>query len=159
MNRNSVLIGALLIAVVSFGMGYFFGFRGSGSPEQVKQPVESAKTGYALSTEEKRVIDLPVKDVAGNPAAAAQSAPANQSGQAVEPTVQKATEAPGTQAKVEIPKSLDATEKNKKPEPQKNEVRTAAVAANQVQDKASVKSDEAAPPVNAASKSGRTAVG
>ena len=159
LNRNSVLIGALLITVVSFGMGYFFGFRGSGSPEQDKRPVESAKASYVLSPEEKRVLDPTVKDIAGKPAAAAQSEPANQPGQAAETSAPKETEAPETQAKAEVPKSLDATEKNKKPKPQKNEVGTAAVVSKQLQDQASLQSDQAARSVNAAPKSGRPAGG
>ncbi len=152
LSRNTVLIGALLITVASFGIGYFFGFRGSGPPEQGKQPVESAKTSDVFPPEEKRVIELPVKDVAGKPAAA-------QPEQAAEASAQKPSEQPAAQAKDEIPKSQDTTEKSKKPEPQKNEVRTAAVAANQVQDNAAVKSaqpaQQAARAESVASKSGR----
>src|SRR5208337_4110750 len=137
LSRNTVLIGALLITVASFGLGYFFGFRGSGPTEQDKQPVESAKTSDVFPPEEKRVIELPVKDVAGKPAAA-------QPDQAAEASAQKPPESPAARAKVEIQKSQDTTEKSKKPEPQKTEVRTAAVAANQVQDNASVKSAQPA---------------
>src|SRR5208283_4405178 len=123
LSRNTVLIGALLIVVASFGLGYFFGFRGSGSPEQDKQPVESARTSGVFPPEDKRVIELPVKDAAGRPATA-QPEQANQHEQSAEASAQKPTEAPSTQPKDEIPKSQDTTEKSKKPEPQKNEVRT-----------------------------------
>jgi cell division septation protein DedD len=150
-----VLIGALLITIASFSIGYFFGFRVSGSPEQEKQTVESAKTGDILPPEEKRVIELPVKDAAGKPVTA-QSAPANQPEQSAGASAQKPAEAPATQAKGEIPKkSQDTIETSKKPEPQKIEVSTAAVAANQVQDNASVKSSQPAQAGSAASKSGR----
>ena len=160
LSRNTVLIGALLITVASFGIGYFFGFRGGGSPEQEKQPVESAKTGEVFPPEEKRVIEPPAKDVAGKPATA-QPAPANQPEQAAEASAQKPAEAAATQAKGEIRKSQDTTEKNKKAGTQKNEVRTAAVAANQVQDNVSVKSAQPVQPASAgqagsaASKTGR----
>src|SRR5208337_4459277 len=90
LSRNTVLIGALLITVASFGIGYFFGFRGGGSTGQDKQPVESAKTGDVFPPEDKRVIELPVKDVAGKPATA-QSAPANQPEQDAEASAQKPT--------------------------------------------------------------------
>ncbi len=158
LSRNTVLIGALLITVASFGIGYFFGFRGSGPAEQEKQPVESPKTSDAFPPEEKRVIELPVKDVTGKPAATAQPAPADQPERAAEASAQKPAEAPATQAKGEIPKSQDTTEKSKKPGTQKNEAVTAAVAANQVQDNASVKSAQPTQPAqagSAASKSGR----
>ena len=155
LSRNTVLIGALLITIASFGIGYFFGFRVSGPSDQEKQPVESAKTGDVLPPEEKRVIELPVKDAAGKPAAA-QSAPANQPDQsAAEASAQKPTEAPATQAKTEIPKSQNTAEKSKKPEPQKNEVRTAAVAATQVQDNGAVQSVQPAQAGRADSKGGR----
>jgi len=154
LSRNTVLIGALLITIASFGIGYFLGFRGSGSTEQEKQPVESAKTGDILPPEEKRVIELPAKDAASKPATV-QPAPANQPEQAAGASAQKPAEAPATQAKGEIPKSQDSTEKSKKPEPQKSEVRTAAVAANQVQDNTSAQSAQPAQAQGAASKSGR----
>ena len=154
LSRNSVLIGALLITAASFGIGYFFGFRGSGPSEQEKQPVESAKTSDVFRPEEKRVIELPVKDVAGNPDAT-QPASANQPEQAAETSLHKPTAPPSTQTKGEIPKNQDTTEKSKKPGPQKNEVSVSAVAANQVQDNASVKSAQPAQAGSAASKSGR----
>jgi cell division protein FtsN len=149
-----VLIGALLITVASFGIGYFFGFRVSGPSEQEKQPVESVRTSDVLPPEEKRIIELPLKDAAGKPAAA-QPAPVNQPEQAAEVSGQKPTEAPVPQAKDETPKSRDTTEKSKKPEPQKNEVRTAAVAANQVLDNTSAQSAQPAQAGGTASKSGR----
>lgn len=158
LSRNTVVIGALLITVASFGIGYFFGFRGVGLTGQDKQPVESAKTGEILPSEDKRVIELPVKDVAGQPAGA-QSAPSNQPEQAAEASAQKPAEASATRAKGETQKKQETNEKTKKPEPQKNEVRTAAVAANQVVDNGSVKSAPPAPAVQpaqaGASKAGR----
>jgi len=158
LSRNTVLIGALLITIASFGIGYFLGFRGSGPTEQEKQAVESAKTGDILPPEEKRVIELPAKDAASKPASV-QPAPANQPEQAAGASSQKPAEAPATQAKGEIPKSQETTEKSKKPEPQKSEVRTAAVAANQVQDNTSAQSAQPAsagqPAQAGASKSGR----
>ncbi len=157
LSRNTVLIGALLITVASFGIGYFLGFRGGGSPAQEKQPAESAKTSDVFPPEEKRVIDLPVKDVAGKPATA-KTAAANQPEQAAEASARTPDEAPAAQAKDEIPKGQDTAEKTRKPGLQKNEVRTAAVAANPVQDNASVKSSPPAQAGQAAStapKSGR----
>ncbi len=161
LSRNTVIIGALLITVASFGIGYFFGFRGVGLTGQDKQTVESTKTGEVLPSEDKRVIELPVKDVAGQPTGV-QSSPTNQPEQATEASAQKSAGAPATQAKGDIPKKQDTIEKNKKPEPQKNEVRTAAVAANQVQDNTSVKSAQPVQPAAAgqpaqagASKTGR----
>ena len=156
LSRNTVLIGALLITVASFGIGYFLGFRGVGSPAQEKQPVESAKTSDVIPPEEKRVIELPVKDVAGKPAAA-KTVAANQPAQAAEASAQTPDEAPATQAKDEIPKSQDTADKTGKPGLQKNEVRIAAVAANQVQDNASVKSSQPAQAASTAPKSGRHA--
>jgi len=152
LSRNTVIMGALLITVASFGIGYFFGFRGVGLTGQDKQTVEGTKTGEVLPSEDKRVIELPVKDVAGQ-SPGAQSSPTNQPEQATEASAQKSAGAPATQAKGEIPKKQDTIEKNKKSEPQKNEVRTAAVAANQVQDNTSVQS--AQPAQAGASKTGR----
>src|SRR5208337_1994177 len=97
LGRNTVLIGALLITVASFGIGYFLGLRGGNSATQEKQPVESAKASEVFPPEEKRVIDLPVKkDVAGKPAAA-QNAAANQPEQAAEASAQTPDEAPAIQ--------------------------------------------------------------
>jgi len=156
LSRNTVLIGALLITVAGFGLGYFFGFRGSGPTGQEKQPVESARTTDVFPPEEKRVIELPVKDAAGKPAAAQPETP-NQPDQAAEVSAQKPGEAPATPAKGEIQKSRDTAEKTQKPLLKKNEAGTAALTANQDQDNASVKSAQAAQAGNPASKSGRPA--
>ena len=151
LSRNTVLIGALLIAVAGLGIGYFLGLRGGGQQEQEKQTVESAKTSEVFPPEEKRAIELPVKNAGGKPVTA-KAEPATQPEQADEASVQKPKEAPAAQVKGEVPKGPDTAEKSKKTEQQKNEAKTAADAANKVQDNASVKSAQPAQAVNSASK-------
>ncbi len=151
LSRNTVIIGAFVITVASFGIGYFFGFRGVGLTGQDKQPAESAKTADVLPSEDRRVIELPAKDAAVRPVGD-QPAPANESEQSAEASAQKPAEAPAAQAKDEIPKRQVIAGKTKKNEAQKNEVRTAAVAANQVQDNPA---SAGQPALAGASKTGR----
>ncbi|MBF0506931.1 MAG: SPOR domain-containing protein [Nitrospirae bacterium] len=127
LGRNSVVIGALLITVASFGIGYFLGYRGGGPSGQDKPIAESPGTREVLPIEDKRIIELPVaKEVLGKKAAEAPSQKPQ------EPAAAKPkADAGGTSS----PKSS--------PEPNKSGANVAA-AANKTQD------DAAEPPVQAA---------
>lgn len=48
--RTTVVIGAVLITIASFGTGYFFGFRGSSLSEQEELAAKSAKTAETVPT-------------------------------------------------------------------------------------------------------------
>jgi cell division protein FtsN len=179
LGRNTVVIGALLITIASFGIGYFFGFKGSGSPEQEKQVAQSAKAGEVSPLEENRIIDLPVKDAAGK-APSAQASTAKQSEPVGEASGQNATEQaadqatekakpklkveaepPGTKkTSAEITDKRDKADKISSPKLQKNETRITAAPANQATADASVQSaqaDQTAKAVSAAPKNGRHA--
>jgi cell division protein FtsN len=152
MGRNTVIIGALLITIASFGIGYFFGFRGNGSPEQDKPTAQSAKTSEVIPFDEKRVIDLPVagKPAAAPPALVKQSEPdAEPAAQKPpEPAVKAKGDAAGTQRIAEGPDKPDKQDKADKG--QNTEARKsggkviAPAAANQAQDDASVQAAQAA---------------
>lgn len=72
LGRNTVVIGAVAITIVSFGLGYFFGYRGtdSGEPEKaVEEKVEKEvkespkKAEEKQPDDEKRVLEAsPVKE-------------------------------------------------------------------------------------------------
>ena len=69
LNRNTVVIGAVLVTLISFGLGYFFGFKGTDTTESEKPAKETAKQEEpAAPTGEKKVLD-------DAPAAAPASAP------------------------------------------------------------------------------------
>lgn len=164
--RNTVVIGAILITVASFGIGYFFGFRGSGVSEHEKPVVQTAKTAETLPLEEKQVIDLPVKDLAGK-AVSSQAAPAKEA----EPDAESADDKQAQPADGgEKPKAVSEAEpsgnlktvsdQNKKTK--KNENKTVAPAANQVQADASVqpaRPAEADKAESVAPKTGKHAAG
>ncbi|MCL5236248.1 MAG: SPOR domain-containing protein [Nitrospirae bacterium] len=61
LGRNTVIIGAVVVTVISFGLGYFFGYKGTGSTEpekQVeKQEKEIPKAGETQPEEEKKVLE------------------------------------------------------------------------------------------------------
>jgi len=137
MGRNTVVIGAVVITVASFAIGYFLGFKGGGSPEQEKQQqvAQNPKAGDLLPLEEKRVIDLPVKDVPSKPLAA-QPAPAKQAEQVAEASAQKPAEPAA---------SPDTKAKSSKKETKE---------ANQPQAEASAPAEQAAKPAASTAKTG-----
>jgi len=144
LGRNTVVIGAVLITIASFGIGYFFGFRGSSPSEQEKPVVQAAKTAETVPLEEKQVVDLPVKDNTGN-AVSSQIAPANRpepEGESV-PEKQLQPTAEGSKPKVKIetePSGKPKTPVDQYPKIGKNDIKAAASAANQEQADVSVQS-------------------
>lgn len=147
LGRNTVVIGAVLITIASFGMGYFFGFRGNSTSEQEKPGVQSAKTPETVPLEEKRVIDLPVKDITGK-AAPSVAAPAKETEPDAGAEAEKqpeAAESPKTKAKSEAAPPVTqkaAADQNQKT--RKVESKTAPAAANQPQADASAQSGQSA---------------
>lgn len=144
MGRNTVVMGAVVITVASFAIGYFLGFKGGGSPEQEKQAVQNTKAGDLLPLEEKRVIDLPVKDAPGVPVkpSAAQPTPVKQPEQVAEASSQKPAEAAASVG-------VNAA--------QKNETRTAAAPAGQPQAHASAPDEQASQAAKPGASSAKTA--
>ncbi|MBF0558324.1 MAG: SPOR domain-containing protein [Nitrospirae bacterium] len=166
LGRNTVVIGAVLITIASFGIGYFFGFRGSGTSEQEKPGVQSAKTSETVPLEEKRVIDLPVKDITGKgaPSAVATAKEAEpDAGADAEKQPEAAAESPKTKAKNETAPPVTqkaAADQNQKTK--KVESKTAPAAANQAQADASAQSEQSAQADKteaAPSKNGKHAAG
>jgi len=56
LSRNSVIIGVIIIAVTGFGLGYFFGYRGSGHPALEKEDL-TAEQRELFSSEDRRVLE------------------------------------------------------------------------------------------------------
>src|SRR5271169_5600946 len=101
LGRNSVVIGALLITIASFGVGYFFGYKSSGASVQEKQVAESSRPGEVVPLEEKRIIELPVAKEAAVKPAVVPPVPVKPSEPVGEASAQKSPEAAATKAKVE----------------------------------------------------------
>ncbi len=174
LGRNTVVIGAFLITIASFGIGYFFGFRGSGSSDQDKQVVQSPKTPEGLPLDENRIIDLPLKDVAKKPTSAqsppaklsepvkeasAQNAPEQAAEQGTEKATEKTTEKtkPKSQSQVESePPAGQKTSKGPNSKLHKSETSIVSTAANQAAADASVQSDQPASAGQSGSASAKT---
>ncbi|MGD0283248.1 MAG: SPOR domain-containing protein [Dissulfurispiraceae bacterium] len=174
LGRNTVVIGAFLITIASFGIGYFFGFRGSGSSDQEKQVVQSTKTPEGMPLDENRIIDLPLKDVAKKPTSAqsppaklsepvkeasAQNAPEQVAEQVTEKATDKAAEKtkPKSQSQVEAePPATQNTSKGPNSKLHNSETSTAPSPANQVTADASVQSDQPASAGQSGSASAKT---
>ncbi|HEX8947469.1 MAG TPA: SPOR domain-containing protein [Dissulfurispiraceae bacterium] len=81
LSRNTVVIGAVLVTLISFGLGYFFGFKGTDGTESEKPAKETAKQEEpAVPAGEKKVLDdaPAAKDAKEKEtASAAPAAPAN----------------------------------------------------------------------------------
>lgn len=61
LSRNTVLIGVIIIAVASFGLGYFFGYRGGVSPVVEKEDI-TAEQRELVSPEDRRVLEPSEED-------------------------------------------------------------------------------------------------
>jgi cell division protein FtsN len=61
LSRNTVLIGIVIIAVASFGLGYFFGYRGGGTPVVAKEDI-TAEQRELLPPEDRKVLAPSVED-------------------------------------------------------------------------------------------------
>lgn len=57
LGRNTVIIGAVVIVILSFGLGYFFGFKGGDLTGSEKEPEEAAVKTAKLPPDEKNVIE------------------------------------------------------------------------------------------------------
>jgi cell division septation protein DedD len=57
LGRNTVIIGAVVIVILSFGLGYFFGFKGGDLTGSEKEPEEAAVKTAKLPSDEKNVIE------------------------------------------------------------------------------------------------------
>lgn len=62
LGRNTVIIGAIVITVMSLGIGYFLGYKGGNFGLTEKQDQNSAETKLPLPAEEKRVLETPPGD-------------------------------------------------------------------------------------------------
>jgi len=130
LGRNSVVIGALLITIASFGIGYFFGYRGGGSSVQEKQATESSRPGEVVPLEERRIIEVPAaKDAAVKPAVVP-PVPGKPSEPAAEASAQKSQEAAAPKAKGETSGNKSDKSSN---EPKKGGAEVAAAGVNKVQ--------------------------
>ncbi len=156
LGRNSVVIGALLITITSFGAGYFFGYKSSEPSEQEKQVAESSRPGEVVPLGEKRIIEVPAaKDVVVK-----QSAAPPVSGKPSDPIAEasghKSQEAAVLNAKGET--SGNKPDKSSI-EPKKSGVDVAAAGANKVQQEntsgQSTQATQAAQSGNADSKSSK----
>ncbi|MBI3592368.1 MAG: SPOR domain-containing protein [Nitrospirae bacterium] len=118
-----MVIGAVVITIASFGLGYFFGYKGGDTSETEKQAVDSTKARETASSEDKRVIESSVaKEIQGKPVVA--QAPVKQPQFAPEIPSPKLPE-PGADkqpAKAQkAPEARERADKVQSPEPVRNE--------------------------------------
>lgn len=59
LSRTTVVIGIIAITVVSFGLGYFFGYKGGDGSAAEQQAVENEKGNESVPFGEKRVLEAP----------------------------------------------------------------------------------------------------
>lgn len=62
LGRNTVVIGAVIIIIVGFGLGYFFGYKGGDFLRSEKDTEISQKDKAAAVLEEKKVLDAAPAD-------------------------------------------------------------------------------------------------
>ena len=62
LGRNTVVIGAVVIIIVAFGLGYFFGYKGGDFFQSEKDAEISEKDKAAAILEEKKVLDAASAD-------------------------------------------------------------------------------------------------
>ncbi|HCL81377.1 MAG TPA: hypothetical protein DHW81_03845, partial [Nitrospiraceae bacterium] len=62
LGRNTVVIGAVVIIIVAFGLGYFFGYKGGEFLQSEKDAEISGKDKAAAILEEKKVLDAASAD-------------------------------------------------------------------------------------------------
>lgn len=62
LGRNTVVIGAVVIIIVAFGLGYFFGYKGVDFLQSEKDAEISQKDKAAAVLEEKKVLDAASAD-------------------------------------------------------------------------------------------------
>lgn len=89
LGRNTLIIGAVVVTIISFGLGYFFGYKGGDITEAVKQvkdkdkDKDNAKPAETQPAEEKKVLEVSsAKNAAtsgSQPAAPANAAQSQQS--------------------------------------------------------------------------------
>ena len=57
LGRNSVVLGAVLIIIVSFGLGYLVGYKGAPAPQTEQEIKSSPEPKAAIPPEEKKVLE------------------------------------------------------------------------------------------------------
>lgn len=62
LGRSTVIIGAIVITLLSFGLGYFWGYKGSDVADTEKETASSAESRVNIPPEDKRVLEPAPKD-------------------------------------------------------------------------------------------------
>ncbi len=62
LGRNTVVIGAVVIIIVGFGLGYFFGYKGGDFLQFEKEADTDSKAKAVVPSEEKKVLDAAPAD-------------------------------------------------------------------------------------------------
>lgn len=62
LGRSTVIIGAVVITLLSFGLGYFWGYKGSNVSDAEKETTSSAESKLNIPPEDKRVLEPASRD-------------------------------------------------------------------------------------------------